>query len=229
MPSGPDRRVLIRRVLQFNDPERQAVDEQHHVGAALVLVLDHGELVDRQPIVVGGIVEINHAGLCAAYRSVIGAVLNRHAVSHHAVKGAVASLQCRTFRAGQLAEGVLQRGGGKVWVEPCECITQSPRQQYLAIIGSLRAGHTGCDVGAVSDAPAKVLQPGEGGLLDGGFGDGTSIHQFSSLDCFASFSIATKCWGSCSLIKSNRSANTGLASLRSDGSCCGTPMVLAWE
>ena len=43
-----DRRVLIRWVLDLDDSQRQAVDEQHHIGPALVPVLHDSELVDRE-------------------------------------------------------------------------------------------------------------------------------------------------------------------------------------
>ena len=49
---APDGGVLVGGVLQLDDRERQAVDEQHDVRPALVLALDDGELVDRQPVVV---------------------------------------------------------------------------------------------------------------------------------------------------------------------------------
>jgi hypothetical protein len=49
----PDGRVLVRGVLQLDDDERQAVDEQHHVGPPLALVLGNRELVDGQEVVVG--------------------------------------------------------------------------------------------------------------------------------------------------------------------------------
>ena len=57
--------VLVGRVLEFDDAERQAVDEDDHVGPAVVLVLDDGELVDRQPVVVGGVVEVHQPDLVA--------------------------------------------------------------------------------------------------------------------------------------------------------------------
>ena len=108
----------VVRVLEFDDSQRQAVDEQRHVEPTLVFVLDHGELVDRQPVVGLPVVEVDCAGLRAPDRAVGGAVLHRHAFHQYAVKGAIAGLQRGPFRADQLAEGVVQRFGGKVGVEP---------------------------------------------------------------------------------------------------------------
>ena len=46
-----ERGVFVAGVFQLDDAERQAVDEDHDVRPAVRLVLDHGELVDRQPVV----------------------------------------------------------------------------------------------------------------------------------------------------------------------------------
>jgi len=48
---APDRGVFVRRVLEFDHGERQAIDEQHDVRSARVPVLNDGELVDRQPVI----------------------------------------------------------------------------------------------------------------------------------------------------------------------------------
>ena len=94
LPGAPDGRVLVRHVLQLDHALWQSIDKQHHVGPALMPVLDDGELVDRKPIVGLRSIEVDHAGLRAAYRSVIGAVLNRDSAQ------AVATI--RTWRHGSL-------------------------------------------------------------------------------------------------------------------------------
>ena len=66
-----------------NDGERQAVDEQHEVGPPFVFVLDDGELVDREPVVVVGVVEVEHANLRAADPAFGVEVLHRHAGNEH--------------------------------------------------------------------------------------------------------------------------------------------------
>ena len=65
-----ERRVLVAGVLQLDHAERQAVDEDHHVGPAVRLVLDDRELVHRQPVVGVGIVEVDQADAVAADRAV---------------------------------------------------------------------------------------------------------------------------------------------------------------
>ena len=41
--------------------QRQPVDVDHHVGSARVLTVGDSELVDGEPVVVAGIVEVQHA------------------------------------------------------------------------------------------------------------------------------------------------------------------------
>ena len=94
----PDGGVLVRRVLELDDRQRQAVDEEHDVRPAAVLVLHHGELVDRQPVVGGRVLEVQHPRLGAADRAVGRAVLHRHPVHEQAMHRAVARRQLRTLR-----------------------------------------------------------------------------------------------------------------------------------
>ena len=159
LPRAPDSRVLVRRVLELDHPERQAVYEQHYIRAALVLVLDDGELVDRQPVVVGRVVEIDNTGLRPPDRAVLDAVLHRHAIHDHAMEGAVAGLQHRPFRAGQLGEGVVERRCGKGRVEPRERVAEPTPQHHLAVIGALGILRIGGDFWAVDYLPAEILQP----------------------------------------------------------------------
>ena len=120
LPGGPDGRVFVCRVLEFDDPERQAVDEQHHIGPALVLILNNRKLIDCQPVVIDRRIEINHLRLRATYRPVVRAILYGHAIYQHAVKGTVAGLRCRPVRVGQLPKSVVQGFGRQVGVEQSE-------------------------------------------------------------------------------------------------------------
>ena len=78
LPSGPDRRVFVRRVLEFNHAQRQTVDEQHDVQSASILVFRDSELIDSQPVIVGGILEIDDTDLCAPNRAVGSLIFDRH-------------------------------------------------------------------------------------------------------------------------------------------------------
>ncbi len=108
---GPDGCVLGGGVLQLQHPQRQAVDEQHHVRPAGVLVLRDRELVDCEPVVARGIVEVDHPRLGAADVAVRGAILDRHAVHEQAVHRAVAGDHLNALGPRELAEGIFERLG----------------------------------------------------------------------------------------------------------------------
>ena len=179
LPCGPDGRVLACRVLEFDQPERQSVDEQHHVRAPLVLVFHNGNLVDRQPVVAVRVLEIHDTHLRAPDVTVIRAVLHRHAVHDHAVEGAVADLDRRPFRPRELVEGVIQCLGRKVRVQLLQRRAQATFQHDRAIVGTLRTRRIGGDVGAMGDEPAKALQPSKRGLLDDGLRYPALAHAYA--------------------------------------------------
>ena len=77
LPGGVDGGLGVLRVLKLEEGEREAADEEDDVGPALDVgaanALDDGELVDREPVVVGGVVEVDQVDQLAA----------RLAVPHH--------------------------------------------------------------------------------------------------------------------------------------------------
>ena len=151
----PDRRVLVGRVLQLDDAQRQPVDEQHDVRPAFVLVLDDRELVHREPVVGLRFVEVEYADLVATNPAVSVGVLHRDAGDEHSMEVAVAGLQRRPRRAGHSAHRVVERVVGQVGVEAGERGPQAAVQDNLAVVGAFRDRRVGRDVGAVQDGPAK--------------------------------------------------------------------------
>jgi hypothetical protein len=136
----PDRGVLVRRVLQLHDGQRQAVHEEHKVRPAAVLVLRHGELVDRQPVVGVCVVKVQHPRLGATDLTVGRAVLHCHPVHEQAVHRAVARRKFRALRSRELVEGVVQRRGGKTAVELRERVAQTLFQYDLPVVAALCGG-----------------------------------------------------------------------------------------
>ena len=67
-------------------------------GSALALVLHNRELVDREPVVVLRIFEVDDLGLGTADAPVVGAVLDGHSVDEHSVKRAVSASPGSTRR-----------------------------------------------------------------------------------------------------------------------------------
>ncbi len=181
-----DRGVLVGRVLQLDDGERQSVDEQHDVGSPLAPVLDDGELVDCEPVVSVRLVEVDHAHLSAANPAVRASMLHRHTGHEHPMEVAVAGLQCRAGRARQSVPGVVERVVGQVWIEAGERGPQPLRQHNLTVVGPLGARHVRGDVRAVGYGPVERRQPVEGDSFDGRFRYGRSGHGRGSVRLHAS-------------------------------------------
>ena len=115
VPGGPDGGVLVGRVLDLDDRKGQAVDEQDDIGPAGAAVLGDGELIDGEEVVVGGGFEVDDVGLGAADRAA-GPVLDGDSLDEHSVEGAIAGFEGGALRAGEPAEGVIERGGRQVGV-----------------------------------------------------------------------------------------------------------------
>jgi len=76
--SGRDGGVFVGGVFKLHHCHRHAVDEQHYVRSAFVLVLDYGKLIDREKVVVLRLIVIEHPDEIAANRAVGPLVLDRH-------------------------------------------------------------------------------------------------------------------------------------------------------
>ena len=172
LPRRPYGGVLVGGVLQLDHAQRQAVDEQHHVRPAGIPVLGDGELVDRKPVVPGGVVEVNNTDDVAADRSPGLPILDLHAADEHPVELPVASLHRSPFRPDQLPIGIVQRIDRQVGIQCGEGIPQQPPQHHLPVIVALGVGRVGGDAGAVCHLPAEAGKPIERRLLNVCFRDG---------------------------------------------------------
>ena len=143
-------------VLQFDYAKGQAVDEQHDVRPSGIPVLRNSELVDRQPVVVGGVVEVDDLRLCPTSGATVSPVLYRYSLNEHSVESTVAGFKGRTFGAGELAEGVVQCRRGQAGVQLGEGVLHSTLQHHLPIVGALGVGRARRDVRAVRRLPAEV-------------------------------------------------------------------------
>ena len=164
-------------VLQLDDAQRQAVDEQHDIRAAGIPALGDGELVDRQPVVGGGVVEVDDMHLRPANASLAVTMLHSHAADEHPVEGSVAGLKARPFRSGELAIGVVQRIYRQAGIQLGKGVAEPSLQHKLPVVVSLGIGRLGCDVRAVGHLPAEARQPIKRGLFDFCFGDGGHFVQ----------------------------------------------------
>ncbi len=166
LPGGPDGRVLVRWVLELDDAQGQAVHEQHHVGPAVVLVFGDRELIDGQQVVVGWSVEVDDLGLGTTNLPVVGPVLHRHAVDHHAVKGAVSGLERRPLGASQLSERIVERWVGELWIKQAQSVAQPALQHHLIVVLTLSTRRVRRDIRSMGRLPAEALEPFQRGLFD---------------------------------------------------------------
>ena len=109
--------VLIAGVFQLNHGQGQAIDEHHHVGAAVVLVLDNGVLIDRQPVVVIRIGKVDQPGNIPADAAVLACNLNRDAFHKIAVQAAVLLDEGWGFRLLDLAQNLIDGFGRQMRVD----------------------------------------------------------------------------------------------------------------
>ena len=54
-----DSRILFRRIFEFDDTDRYAVDEKQDVGAAVLTALFHDKLVDATENIMVGMLEVD--------------------------------------------------------------------------------------------------------------------------------------------------------------------------
>ena len=136
-----------------------------------MVALDDGELVDGQPVVVGGVVEVEDLGVVAADAPVGRPILDGHAVHQRLVEGSVAGVEGGAGGAGQLAEGVGAHGSRQIGIEAGESVAEAGREGHIGVARAFRCGPAGSKIGAVSGGPARLAEPLHRGLLNFGFCD----------------------------------------------------------
>lgn len=175
---GPDRGVFIGGVLQLDDAEWQTVDEQHNVGPPRVLGFRDRELVDGEPVVVSGRIEVDYLRLRARDGAVRPTIFHRNAVHEHAMHGAVALDERRRVDQRELSECIVDRFRRQAGVQPDQRLAQAAPKNDVAIcrVSALGGRLALRDLRAALDLPAQAAEPGEGGVLDDGFGE-SSAHS----------------------------------------------------
>ena len=164
-----DGRVFVAGVFQLDDGERQSIDEDHNVRAAVGFLLDDGELVHRQPVVGVGIVEIDQPDLLPADGPVLAPHFDRRALDHVAMQAAVFGDQQGRFGPQDLGQNFFACFRQKFWIQLVDRLAQTLGQNDVAIAGAFRMSPIGADLKAIGDGISKFLQPGERGFFDVAF------------------------------------------------------------
>ena len=175
----PQVRCLVRRVLQFDHRQRQAVQVDNQVRAdPLPVGRGHRQLAHHEEVVVGRVVEIHQPRPPAAVLAGRGvAVFHLHAVGQQAVQPAVVLDQRRVrrtlHRAHDLFDDVVREcgvkpfnGGGKTL-----CEKNSIRPGSFARVVHFRAAQAG---------KTQRVERRRGGIFHRGFTDDelVKIHDF---------------------------------------------------
>ncbi len=129
--SIPDGGVFVGRVFQLEDGQRQAVYEDDDVGAAVVLALDHRELVHHEPVVGVRVLEIDEVGKPDSDGPVGPFAFHGDSLYQHAVEGPVIREQRMGLRHGRLAEGLLQGFRREVRVQPAQGFPEAIPKRHL--------------------------------------------------------------------------------------------------
>ena len=160
IPGVPDVGVLVRGVLDLDDAQGQAVQEEDYVRAAGGLILLHCELVDRQPVVVGGVFEVDDIRGFAARRPVGSPDGDGYSPGEGVVERPVPGFQGRPIRVDEAPETGLQRRRRKAGVEVDEGVPEPFLQDGLGEVGALRVRGVGGDVRTIGGLPSQAGEPG---------------------------------------------------------------------
>ena len=150
----------IRRVLQLQQHQRQAVDEQDDVRPARMLGPLDAELVDRQPLVGPHIGPVDQAYEVATGFAVL-LVLHRHTADQQTMEQSIGRQLHRHAQLQHLAQGVLTRHQRDLRVEPGDGRAQAHAQQYIAIARALGIVAVVGDIRSIEVRVAQLTEPFE--------------------------------------------------------------------
>jgi murein DD-endopeptidase MepM/ murein hydrolase activator NlpD len=162
-------------------PSGRAVDKENDVGATIETILDDGELIDREPIVVLRIFKIHEPRL-RVNDSAIARVFDADAFDEQAIERAVIRDERGMRGARHLAVRVFERVGGESGIEARERVAQTARQDDLCVIVAFGGEFARRNVGTMPEGVAEFAQPSERGVFDDGFGERLGHERITQSD-----------------------------------------------
>ncbi len=210
----PGRGLGIARVLELDDGQRQPIDEHDHVRPSVGLALDHGELVDRQPVVGLRVVEVEQPGLVAGDRAVGPRVLDVDTVDEQAMEAAVVLEQARTLGDEDLLERVVERRRRRLRIDALEGGAQTPREDDFGEVVPLGRRLLRLDVRPVGGLVAQLAEPCTHGFFDVRLDDPRRRHaHLPPLECVhartlrsRSYKVRRKKWATLASCAERRSS-----------------------
>lgn len=157
--------VHVGGILEFDDRERQAIDEDDDVRPLRRLALHHRELIDGEPVVRVNVVEVDKPGLVASNAAIAPRVLDVDAVDEHAMKAVIVLNKARGIRNEYLLERVVDRLRRQLQVDALECRAEPPRKDDFGEVVPLGGQLLRLDVRPVGELVPELAQPGEHGLF----------------------------------------------------------------
>jgi len=178
-------RFLVRGILEFDDGEREAIDEHDDVRASVDLLLGDGELIDSEPVVRVRIREVHNPNLVVD-DAISLPIFDRDAVHQVAVKDAIVLKQGRRFRSENAPDGLFPSLGRDAGVDLRDRLAQPVHEHDVGVARAFLRGTTEGDVRAEQDGIADFPEPLQGGLFDFGFCEHKRCHvrlKLSALFC----------------------------------------------
>ena len=167
------------RFLHLDHRDRQAVQEHHHIRAAVMAVFDHGELGNGQPVVLV-LLRIHQSHRIAADRAIRSPVFHRHTFHHGAMQAAVFLDQRGAVAGDHPPQGIFARILGNLRVQPGNGRAQAPGKDGVGTGRAFRAAAIGAGnrviQAGIAQCPKMIEKDGfDFGFREGGHGSAFQI------------------------------------------------------
>jgi hypothetical protein len=173
--SRPDGRPFVSGILEFQESEWQPIDKYHDIGPTRMLVLQNGELVDGEPIVVLGLVIIDDMGLSAGNGVIRPPIFYVHTFNQVFVKRSIAGFKSGALRARYFMKGIFESFRRKAGIESGKRIPQPLAKDNLTVVFALSKKLTWGNLWAVLDSEAERLEPNKSCFFNFGFSE-NNVH-----------------------------------------------------
>ncbi len=125
--------VLIAKIFQLEEGERNSIHEDDDIGAAIGAIFDDGELIDGGPIVVFGLLKVEESDE-VVNDAAFFTVFDVDAVREELMKATIAFFEARANDARGFADGIGDGLGGNFGIDAREGFLEAAQQQNLGIV-----------------------------------------------------------------------------------------------